>query len=400
MSKRSASILALIAVSVVAAGCGGGDKPPPPPPTPGTFERAIAALGGRTRLSSIRSIEIRTHGDEDERPYRARVRVKLPDHIRIDKEASDADLVMAQAGPKAWEMFEDLSYPVKPEELKPLRQNWRLLHLSLLVPLETTKDVTIRESGRDGELEVLEVTFPDEPRGPFKVWFDSKSYWPRRVEWTAEIYGERGTHVLRLDLLDHKTIDGLLVTTRSRFLLDGQFIAEDRVDAITFNSPIEDSCFQEPDPKTDPPIRTRTAAALTVALLEHVDSGTSALERAEHDLQKWIDRYSLKRNGPVFYLEPVAEGHVPAVAVPIIPPPAETRPTTRGSDDPRISTFTEQDVYTTAVLGRDESKRAAARKRLTEKAKADGVEIAGPCRIVLWSADITQLQLPVRRKKG
>jgi hypothetical protein len=118
-------------------------------------------------------------------------------------------------------------------------------------------------------------------------------------------------------------------------------------------------------------------------------------------LKRYVSKYGLAKNGPAFRLQPIDDDGLPAVGLPIAPPPATTRPSSRPTtrELPRIAVLPARTILTTMVSGATPASRPAAIERLLGRAREEGCEPDGPCKIVFWPSNVVQIQLPVRPSK-
>jgi hypothetical protein len=399
---RTCGVLALAAlVAIAAAGCRRGSEPKPGEPS--VVDRAIEAAGGAANLGAIRSIESRSRGAQLGRSYRAVVQRILPDRYRHDVEVSDAHYVQATDGADIWATLDDYAVPVHPDEEEALRLSWRLSQISTLLPLKSVADLKVREEREDDGRAVVRITFPPDSRrpashrGPYTLHFDGATSLLRQIDFEAVIFGADRERPTRIELLDYRRVDGVMVPFEERISVAGKLEQEERIEQVLINPSIDLSRFRRPEPPRDLVIRDRTAAEVTVAILEQRSPRPEAAADAEADLARYLAKHDLVPNGPSFRLQPVAERDVPAVGVPILPPPPETRPASRPAtrEQARIAELPRRRVLTTVIPADDPAARSAAIERLLAHAGAAGLEPAGPCKIVLWSAEVVQLQLPV-----
>jgi hypothetical protein len=415
MTARGALLLAAICACVLPS-C--GDGAPDPASTPSLLDRAIVAAGGEANLASIRSMESRSRGEQwGGRSYQAVIQRLLPDRYRHDMDVSDASLVQATDGVDIWATLDDYPIPVTPADAESLRLSLRLSQISMLLPLKSVPDLKLKDEGTEDGNHVLRITFPKHgklpgpdggsdpattPRGPYRLFFDPATSLLRQIEFEAEIFGEDGPRQTRIELLDYRRVDGLMVPFAERMTVEGEPRLEERVEQILINPTIPPERFKRPAPPADLAIRTRSSPEVTVAILEQQGTRPEAALDAEETLGRYLEKHGLRRNGPPFRLQPLAEGELPAVGAPIGPLPPETRPTSRPAtrELPRIAVFPARTIYTAVVPGADPAARSGAIERILSRVRADGREPDGPCKIVLWSPDIVQLQIPVRAKKG
>lgn len=397
-----ATILPLLAFFL--AGC--GDRPRSDN-QPSVLDRAIVAAGGASNLAAIRSIETLSRAEQPGgRRYQATIQRLLPDRYRHDEDVYDARLVQATDGTDIWATLDDYPIPVTPGEAESLQVNWRLGQVSMLLPLQSIPGIKVKEEGRDDGFDVLRVTFPKDPKlpnnsEPYRLSFDPSTSLLRQIEFDAVIFGAREPRLTRIELLDYRRVDGVMVPFASKMSV-GEERMEVHIERLAINPSIPVERFQRPKPPTDLVIATRMIPEVLVAILEQHGSRPGPVADAEADLARYVDKHSLSRNGLPFRLQPLSEDDLPAVGVPIAAAPADTRPTTRPTtrEQPRIAVLPACTALTTVVPGNDPAARSAAIERLLSRARAEGSEPAGPCKIVVWSPDILQLQLPVRPKKG
>jgi hypothetical protein len=384
------------------AGCSGGTKPPGQPPL---LDRAITAAGGDAALLSIRSVEVRARGEQESKAYQARVLRLLPARYRHELDVSDARLVQATDGTDIWATIDDYPIEVTDADKDALLLSFRLARISMLLPLKTTPELEIREEGRDDGFDTIEVRFPAQkppmPRGPYRLFFDPATALLRRIEFEAVLFGHSSERENRIELSDYRRVEGVMIPFAERMFVGGRLVMEERVEDIRINPSIAPEAFHRPTTPSGLVIKDRESPAMMVAILEQPGPKPGAAEEAEEDLDRYLAKHRLERNGPGFRLQPLGDAELPAVGVPIAPPPPETRPTSRPTtrELPRIALFPARRIVTTVVKRNDPAERSAAIARLIAHAAVAGLEPDGPCKIVLWSADIVQLQIPVRQKK-
>jgi hypothetical protein len=397
--------LGFFVIALLLAGCDG--EVHAVPGQPALLDRAIAAAGGAERLASIRAIEARSRGEQLGRAYQVTVQRLLPDLYRHDVEVSDARLVQATDGAEIWATLDDYPIPVTPEEADSLRESWRLGQASMLYPLQSIPGIKIRQDAGDETGEVLRVTFPEDPKfpgtpqKPYALVFDRVQLLLRRIEFDAMIFGNKREGQTRIELLDYRNVEGVMIPFGAKISVNGNLEQEERVEQVLINPAISPDLFRKPPAPTDLVIKKRTSPEATVALLEQHGDKPDA-EEAEETLNRYAKKHDLARNGPLFRLQPVGDSSLPAVGMPIAPPPATTRPSSRPTtrELPRIAVLPSRTILTTTISGTTPASRPAAIERLLTRAREDGLEPDGPCKIVLWSADVVQLQLPVRPRKG
>jgi hypothetical protein len=387
-------------------GSGCDQRAPAGPARPPLLERAVAAAGGEARLGSIRSVEVRSRGEQLGSAYEVVMQRLLPDRYRHDVDVSDAVLVQATDGREIWETLDDYPIPVTPEARESLRESWRLAEVSMLLPLKTTAGLELREEAdKDGD--VLRVTFPEDPkfpsgpRGPYALVFDPVTVLLRRIEFEARIFGVDEVRRARFEFLDYRNVEGIMVPFAAKMSSDGRLEQEDRVEQFTINPTFGPERFQKPDPPAGLVIKRRTSPETVVALLEQHGDKPDA-DEADPVLNRYLDKYDLTRVGPPFRLQPLSEEDLPAVGVPVAKLPPTTRPTSRPTtrEMPRIAVMPARTILTTVISGKDSASRPAAIERLLARAREEGCEPAGPCKIVFWRPDVLQLQLPIRPRKG
>jgi hypothetical protein len=401
---RLLAIALAAALPVLLVSCDGGAQAAPG--RPALIDRAIAAAGGEARLASIKSLEARSRGQQLGSAYEVVMQRLLPDRYRHDVDVSDARLVQATDGKEIWATLDDYPIPVTPDEAVSLRESWRLVELSMLVPLKSTAGIELKEASAD-DGEILHVTYPEDPaarstpRGPYSLVFDPKSSLLKRVEFETRIFGVNQERRARFEFSDYRNVDGMMVPFAARMAADDKLEMEERVQEVLINPAIAPERFRKPAPPADLVIKKRTTPEIAVALLEQHGDKPDATE-ADPVLRRYLDKYDLVRIGPTFRLQPFGEGELPAVGIPIAPPPATTRPTSRPTtrELPRIAVVPARTILTTMISGKDSASRPAAIERLLSRAREDGYEPDGPCKIVYWPADVLQLQLPVRPRKG
>jgi hypothetical protein len=397
--------LAAVLLLVAPSGCRRGNASTPGQPA--LLDRAIHAAGGEGALGAVRSMEVRSHGLQTGSAYRTKMQRVLPDRCRDEMEVSDVVLAHGTDGKEIWASLDDFPIEVSPEEAGSLRESWRLGQVSLLLPLKTMRDLKIREEGRGEHGEVLRVTFPSDeqfpstPKGPYSLVFDSQSLLLKQIEFDAVIFGVNSARKARFELGDFRRVDGIMVPFELKMFVDDRKEQEDRVDEIVVNPAIPAERFRRPEAPKDLVIRSRTSPEVMVALLEQVGPKPEAAADAEAALKRYLEKHELARNGPSFRLQPLSEDDLPAVGVPISTPPATTRPTSRPTtrELPRITVMPARRILTTMIPG-DPGARPAAIEKLLSRAREEGSEPDGPCKIVLWSPAVVQLQLPIRPRKG
>jgi hypothetical protein len=374
---------------------------------PSVLDRAIVAAGGASNLAAIRSIETHSRSEHPGGKRYTTIQRLLPDRYRHDVDMYDAHHVEATDGTDIWATLDDYPIPVAPGEAESLRVSRQLGQISMLLPLKTIAGIKIKDEGHDDGFDVLRVTFPKDPKlpsspnEPYRLSFDASTSLLRQIDFEAVIFGAASARQTRIELLDYRLVDGVMVPFASKMSV-GDERMEEHIERVAINPSIPVERFQRPKPPTDLVIATRSIPEALVAMLEQHGARPGPVAEAEDDLARWVDKNGLARNGPPFRLQPLSEDDLPAVGVPVAALPPDTRPTTRPTtrEQPRIAVLPACTALTTVIPGNDPAARSAAIERLLSRARGDGCEPAGPCKIVVWSPDILQLQLPIRPKKG
>jgi hypothetical protein len=222
----------------------------------------------------------------------------------------------------------------------------------------------------------------------------------KRIEFDTPIFGVNEIRHTRFDFLDYRNVDGIMLPFAARMSAGDQLEQENRVEHVAVDAIVLPEQFRRPAPPPDLVIKRRKSPETTVALLEQHGDKPDAQE-ADPVLRRYLEKHGLRRIGPTFRLQPLADGDLPAVGIPIAQPPATTRPTSRPTtrEMPRIAVLPGRDILTTVISGKDSASRPAAIERLLSHARKVGCEPDGPCKIVFWPSDVLQLQLPVRARK-
>ena len=398
---------ALLAVCLLFAGCGdGGAKPPPNPPIatppgmapspPPLLVRAIAAMGGRERLSAVRTTESVAVVEDGPMRYRVRVQVLLPDAYRDEVETEEARFVRVWRDGKGFGALDGLPFELSAEETAALRDSLRLTSLSLLVDVDHAHGAEVKELAPKDGCERLEVRYAAEPKGPYELCFDAATARLKSVRFASTFIGRPGRLPARLELDDWRPVEGGVFGAFAAKLFIDDDVAPASVtktESLAVNSTLVREAF---DPPTgDAPILVRDLGPETVALWERKGPDGPAPADAEEKLAAFVSSRGLVRRGPVFRLL-AAEESPPAVGVAVVPPRSETRPSATGADSLRVTTRPGGRVLTVAVRSGDEKILHAAATRLAKDAAERGYVAAGPCRVVSWSRELVQIQLPVR----
>ena len=390
---REPGALAFIAVLLVAGGCGNGDARQPLEPAPASgprlpfLERATEALGGRERLTAIRSFAT---GIEQGRPLHARVIQELPGRYRQDVDTCDARQVLAIDGQVAWASLDDVPVPLVADEIEHLREQVLLGRLSFLVGLDDP-DVRVEDLGLTGGLRWIEVTFEREGFGPYRLGFDPETALVRQAAWETTSYGHRWKVRATLTFEDYRLVDGIMVPFKATHALDGLELAVTRVEQVVFNPELAASVFQQAERPDRPVIIRRPVAPLRAALLEGPDLDPAGANR---ELARFVDRDGVIRNGPEFRVVGREDGVVTALGMPV--KVTGVQPELGEGKGPAIRSLPGYEALTLVIQDPRESEREAARTRLLDEARLLSLKPAGPFREVVWSGRIEQVQLPVR----
>jgi hypothetical protein len=390
--------------SLLLASC--GDGAPTPPPQPGTgksgvaavppiVERAIAALGGRERLSAVRTTE--TVAVVDDGPLRCRVltQVLLPGAYRDEVETDEARFVRVWRDGAGFASLDGYRFALSNEESAAVREALRLAALALLVDVDPEHGAEIRALPAADGCERVEVRFADEPGGPYELRFDPADARMRSVRFSSHFMGRSGTTPARLELSEWRAVDGgYAAAFRTRLFLgdDEKPASVATTERVAVNATLLRETFEPP--AGEAPVLQRDLGPETVALWERKGADGPAPADAEERLAAFVAGRGLVRRGPVFRLL-AAEESPPAVGVAVVPPAAETRPSASAGESLRVTTRPGGRVLTLAGRADEASLRAGV-ARLSQEAAARGSAPAGPCRVVAWSAEVAQLQLPVR----
>ncbi len=397
---------ALLAFSLLFAGCGdGGTTPPnggtstPPgiaPGPPPLLARAIAAMGGRERLAAVRTTESVAVVEDGPMRYRVRVQILLPDAYRDEIETEEARFVRVWRDGKGFAALDGLPFELSPEETSALRDSLRLNSLSLLVDVDRAHGAEVKELPPIDGCERLEVRYAAEPKGPYELRFDAATARLKSVRFASTFIGRPGRSPARLELEDWRPVEGgVFGAFAAKLFIDDDVVPAivTKTESLAVNSTLVREAFDPPTGAA--PILVRDLGAETVALWERKGPDGPAPADAEEKLAAYVLSRGLVRRGPVFRLL-AAEESPPAVGVAVVPPRSETRPSATGNDSLRVTTRPGGRVLTVAVRAGEEKVLHAAATRLVNDASERGYVAAGPCRVVSWSRELVQLQLPVR----
>lgn len=395
----------LLAVAACLSACGdGGTAPTPAPgPPPGAgparaplLERAIAAVGGREALAAVRTIESAAAVQNGPLKLTSRAQMLLPDAYRDEVDTGEARFVRAWRDGKGFGALDGLAYELSDDERASLAESLRLTALAMLVHLDAEHGATVRELSPEPGEERLEVKFATEPKGPYELRFDATTTRLRSVAWQMTVVGARGRSPARLVFDDWRPVDGGLQAAFSAKLFVGDAKEPSSSSATTtlsLNGTLLRDAFEAPTGEA--PVLSRDLGDETVALWERKGDDGPGLADAEEKLGAFVSNRGLVRRGPLFRLLGDDDAAA-AVGVAVVPPRAETRPSTTSSDSLRVTTRPAGRVLTLAVRGDGDKELRAGVARLRAEAERRGYAGAGPFRVVRWSDAVAQMQLPVR----
>lgn len=391
----------LLALITLCASCGSGDKSPVPAriagdsngaPAEPLLSRAIRALGGKTVLSSVKSLKLRSLLRERERSLDVDLHIELPESYRHDVLTGDAHLVHATNGRATWATIDNVPVSLEMEEIARLSQQLDLVRLSLLVGLDDQKAYRVAETGVREGLEWLEVRFLKGEKSAYSLGFDTKSALLSRAEWEAHVYGADRKLKLAVELKDYRVTAGIMVPYLATFVVEREPTAENVVKDVAVNEPVDADLFVEPMPAKEPPVQRRKTPPGHAAILrfEH-----GRVEDAERLLLAWVKDHLIQRNGPAFRFH---EGEkFTAVGIPCRNPTSSPEGSTE-SHVPKVLVLPETEVISTIVTPVTVEALSLAERRLSDRAEFLELERVGPFKHVAWNEDITQIQLPVRTR--
>lgn len=360
------------------------------PPRAPLLERAITALGGASKLGTIRSVRSRARAVESGRRSDLRIHVQLePDRYRHDVDTGDAHFVHGFDGTEMWATLDGVPAPVPEDDVKRMEEQMLLGRCGLLVGLKESEDIEVEELGVRDELEWLKVTFSKESAGPFLLGFDKAKALLRRVEWKSKMPGNLIRSDAALDLDDYRAVDGVMVAFALVIRVSDKVVYEEALVEIRFNEPVGAELFRQPAAPAQSPIIKRDATELHAAYLDFVPGDA---EDAERILTSFISEFDLARNGPSFRM---IENERPiAVGVPVQRPQGADKIPARAKA-PRLHEVPKRSVLTTIVSDPTPETLRAAEKRLLAEAGQTALAPGGPFRHVAWKENIVQVQLPV-----
>jgi len=400
MSPQRQKILLVLAVTLVVPGVAlllvfgdhGYDRPKTDQgesPQPLLIARAIEAMGGKERLSRIRSIRSRGHGFEGGRKSDIQISIVLPDQYRHDIRTSDAHLVHGSDGKATWSTIDGVLVPVADDDVVRLKEQMALVRCGLLVGLDA-QDVEIEWLGLKDSREWIRVTLADAGAGPFDLGFSVGSSLLTRIEWKTRRAGNFFRSDFALEFSDYREEDGVMVAYTAAFQVDDKELGQETLEEVAFDIETTPALFEKPEATDENPVILRKSTGLPIAYLDHVPSDA---EDAEVVLNAFVKEFDLERNGPTF--RTVEDERAVAVGVPVRQSnSAKTVPVRPQA--PRLHRTPSQMVLTTIVKDPDAEVLRKAHDRLMKEASQRSLDVAGPFRHVSWKETIVQVQLPVK----
>ncbi len=396
--RRKLLLVALVALTVPAAGLYaiyGPDAqyeqaPQTAGPTTPLLTRAIKAHGGQERLSLVRAVESQLIGSEAGRETKARLRMVLPDRYRHDIDIAAARLVHGAVGEDTWSTLDGVPVLWTETDVLRLQEQMALVRCGLLVDLESDPEVSTEELGfRDG-LEWLKVEFESGDVGPFRLGFDPDTSLLTRAEWNASVEGRARKVLMSMALSDFRQVDGVVVGFQSAIAVDGEVLARQELQEVSFE-PVDDmEIFRQPEAMTVSPIVDRTLSGEGMVIMDTLGDDP---ENAQTVLDAFIDQAALKKNGPAF--RDLEGERVVALGVPVELTGSEVAPAA-AREAPRLTREAPHRVLSTVVIEPEPDTLKLAEQRLRDRAATTGLVVAGPVRRVTWKESIVQVQLPVK----
>lgn len=354
--------------------------------------RAIESLGGRERLSDVRTVVSRAVGTEAGRRTEAQISIALPNRYRHDVVTGDANLVHATDGEATWSSIDDVPVPVDDTDLLRLQEQMAMIRCGFLVALEDDPSVSTEELGlRDG-LEWLRVEFDDGDVGPFLLGFSPDTALLSRAEWKASMKGRLTRAAMSVTFSDFREVDGIMVGFEATISVDDEILAKETLEEIVFDRKIDPQIFEQPRPPAESPIVDRRSTEEQVVVLDNIPGDP---EDAERVVTAFIKELEINRNGPAF--RDLEGERTVAVGLPVHLPRKDRIPAA-AKDAPRFTIESPHRILTTIVTEPEPESLRAAEQRLRKHAEGASLEPAGPVRHVTWKESIVQVQLPVKER--
>ena len=352
------------------------------------LDRAIEAMGGEPKLSSIKRLETRSATLRGGVSVDTHVRFLLPNHYRHDMHMGGATVTHATDGQKAWSALDGIPVPLDDIDRSMIRKQVLFTQCGLLVAIKARKDVLVKELGIRNDLEWLEVRFEAEDASPFLLGFSQENALLKSASWSTEVPGSLTDQEVTFEFSDYRQVHGLTVAFQAAYSNGSGETAVSTIKELVVNPEFNADIFKAPDPIANNATPCTWSEREGQTILRTPQPGSDNAPLSEQELLALASDQELLGAGLIF--EEILDGEVVARGLPVqklekLPEPPQ---------DARWALFSHptQPILTTIARGDLDDAIPSALTRMNQAAQAKGRKIDGPVRVVRWKEELAQIQ--------
>lgn len=243
MRRCLSHLITLAILSVVSAGVSSAQT------VDEIIAKNIKARGGIEKFKSVNSMKINATVTAQGQKFPVTIYSKRPNMMREETEIQGQKMVRAFDGTTAW-TINPMMGSGTPQALSGSAANMAMDSADLEGPLVDYKQKghTIELVGDEklGDDTVHHLKITRKTGTVQHLYLDAKTGLERKTVITLEQGGKKMD--LEIQLTEFKPVDGLMMPSQTRQLMDGNEIAQVSVDKVELNPTVEDSMFKMPAP--------------------------------------------------------------------------------------------------------------------------------------------------------